>query len=72
MGIDCGSQVVICDVPIRFDTYKGCSHDCKYCFARKDRDISKIEVDRSISQLKNFIEGKRKALEICAKISLAR
>ena len=59
MGIDCGSQVVICDVPIRFDTYKGCSHDCKYCFARKDRDISKIEVDRSISQLKNFIEGKR-------------
>lgn len=22
MGIDCGSQVVICDVPVRFDTYK--------------------------------------------------
>ena len=21
----CGSQIFLCDVPIRFDTYKGCS-----------------------------------------------
>ena len=30
MGIDCGSQVVLCEYPIRLDTYEGCSHDCRY------------------------------------------
>ena len=35
----CGSQCYLCDVPIRFDTYIGCSHGCKYCFAEKFRDM---------------------------------
>ena len=39
----CGSQVVLCDVPIRFDTYKGCSHACKYCFVQRKKDISDID-----------------------------
>lgn len=55
----CGSQVILCDLPIRFDTYSGCSHLCKYCFAvRKgiDRAITK---DESPNTLRNWIGGKR-------------
>ena len=30
-------------MPIRFDTYKGCTHGCKYCFVQRNGkyDISK-------------------------------
>lgn len=59
MGIACGTQIVLCDLPIHFDTYKGCSHACKYCFVKRNSDITKIERDNCIKQLKNFIEGKR-------------
>lgn len=38
-----GSQVVICNLPIRFDTYSGCSHNCKYCFTYRKYDISTIK-----------------------------
>lgn len=58
----CGSQVILCDLPIRFDTYKGCSHFCKYCFARKKQDLSDISLDESIESLRNFIAGKRTAM----------
>ena len=55
----CGSQCILCDIPIRLDTYVGCSHGCKYCFAEKFRDMKDIEVDETATQLKGFIEGKR-------------
>lgn len=55
----CGSQCFLCDVPIRFDTYNGCSHGCEYCFAKKFNDISKIKKDEGPGTLKSFIEGKR-------------
>ena len=55
----CGSQCFLCDLPIRFDTYKGCSHACRYCFANAFNDISKIEFDEGITSLLNFINGKR-------------
>lgn len=55
----CGSQIPICDVPIRFDTYKGCSFGCKYCFVRRKSDISKIEKGEGAEALLNFIKGKR-------------
>jgi DNA repair photolyase len=46
--------------------YKGCSHGCKYCFAEKFQDISKIEVDETARSLKSFIDGKRdKATNWC-------
>lgn len=57
---DCGSQCWLCDLPVHFDTYKGCTHDCRYCFARKQRDIGKIEFNEGAKQLKDFVEGKRK------------
>ena len=28
------SQWLICPVPLHLDTYKGCVHDCVYCFGR--------------------------------------
>ena len=37
------SNILICDMPLRFDTYKGCSHGCEYCFVKLKRDISKIQ-----------------------------
>ncbi len=55
----CGSQMPICDVPIRFDTYLGCSHGCKYCFVHRKSDIKKIKVFESAIALKNFIDGNR-------------
>lgn len=55
----CGSQVPICDVPIRFDTYKGCSHGCKYCFVFRKVDIKNIKLDETPSALLSFIKGKR-------------
>lgn len=59
--VDCGSQVTICDMPIHFDNYVGCSHACEYCFVkRKGKDISKIKPKiGSYNSLKRFIEGKR-------------
>lgn len=59
MGCKCGSQVILCNLPVRFDTYKGCSHACRYCFAQKKANIAKIERDESVESLKSFIEGKR-------------
>lgn len=48
-----------CEVPINFDTYKGCSHNCKYCFVRKYGGIEKIEDNNCLSSLRRFIEGHR-------------
>lgn len=59
MGCKCGSQVILCNLPVRFDTYKGCSHGCKYCFAQKKRNIAKIMRDETVEALRTFIEGKR-------------
>lgn len=56
---DCGSQCWLCDLPVHFDTYTGCTHDCKYCFARKQRDIGKVGFNESPKQLLDFINGKR-------------
>jgi DNA repair photolyase len=60
-SIECGSQVFLCDLPIRLDTYKGCSHACSYCFSKAKTDISKV-TPLSFQSVKNFIEFKRPAL----------
>lgn len=54
------SNVLICDMPLRFDTYKGCSHGCAYCFARGKTDISKVEKKESPTILLDFINKRRK------------
>lgn len=56
----CGSQVYLCDLPISFDNYRGCSHGCKYCFAsNKNKTMLDIEKDEELLQIKKFVEGKR-------------
>lgn len=55
----CGSQVTLCDVPIRFDTYQGCGHACSYCFVSRKRDISEIKNAETATALRDFINGKR-------------
>ena len=59
MSINCGSQCMICDFPIHFDTYKGCSHACKYCFVKAKYDIANIEPVDQTRSLRSFISGKR-------------
>lgn len=56
---NCGSQVVLCDLPIRFDTYKGCSHLCKYCFVQRKKNIAEIEKGETFKALSSFIAGQR-------------
>jgi len=56
---ECGSQVILCDLPVRFDTYQGCSHGCKYCFASKKVDIADIRKGETAKALKRFIDGYR-------------
>lgn len=59
MGCRCGSQVILCNLPVRFDTYKGCSHGCKYCFVQKKTALTEIEKDETPNSLRKFIEGER-------------
>ncbi|MDR2927586.1 MAG: hypothetical protein LBV41_05215 [Cytophagaceae bacterium] len=58
---ECGSQILICDIPVRFDTYRGCSHGCAYCFVMRKTDISDISKGEGTEALRNFINGKRNA-----------
>lgn len=54
-----GSQVVICNLPIRFDTYSGCSHNCKYCFTYRKYDISTIKKNEGAKAIERWIKGER-------------
>ena len=58
----CGSQIPICDVPIRYDTYTGCTHACSYCFAKRLSDITQVGLGETPRQLLNFIQGKRSSV----------
>jgi len=54
-----GSQITLCNMPVRMDTYKGCSHGCKYCFTYRKYNISNIKPFEGAIALKSFINGKR-------------
>lgn len=57
----CGSQCYLCDYPVRFDTYKGCSHGCKYCFVQRGgkADLTTIMPSEGVKALRDFIKGRR-------------
>jgi len=57
----CGSQVILCDIPVRFDTYEGCGHACSYYFVKRKADISQIKLGESPEALRAWINGKRGA-----------
>ena len=61
MGVACGSQILLCDLPVRFDNYAGCSHGCKYCFAQKKWSIEEGEQISTYKALESFISGNRKS-----------
>ena len=61
MGCKCGTQVILCNLPVRFDTYKGCSHGCKYCFAQKKQNIAKIQRDETVEALCRSLRGSEDA-----------
>ena len=56
-----GSQIILCDLPIRLDTYVGCSHACEYCFAARKTDINKIRRGETVKALAAWIAGQRTA-----------
>jgi DNA repair photolyase len=56
---NCGSQIAICDLPIRIDSYKGCTHLCKYCFTSFKYDNKKVEIKDNVQSLVSFIKGQR-------------
>lgn len=55
----CGSQIILCGLPIRFDTYSGCSHLCKYCFSQKKINLNEIRTCETVKALESFINGNR-------------
>lgn len=55
----CGSQLILCDIPIRFDTYDGCGHACSYCFTKRKNEIAVIRPAESAKALVGFINGMR-------------
>jgi len=56
----CGSHILWCDIPIRFDTYRGCSFGCLYCREHKKQraGLAPQRMETEIA-LRRFIEGKR-------------
>ncbi|WP_207746732.1 radical SAM protein [Anaerotruncus colihominis] len=60
MSCKCGSQITLCNLPIRFDTYTGCSHGCRYCFVqKKNGQLEAVKKGDDAKALKAFIDGKR-------------
>jgi len=54
--INVSSKFAICGLPIRVDTYKGCSHGCRYCFAN-ERKIMEFKKTVSLGDL-DWVERK--------------
>lgn len=54
------SKFAICGLPIRVDTYKNCSHGCKYCFAN-DRKIMEFKKDLQVGNI-GYVERKLKKI----------
>lgn len=59
--IDCGSQVILCDLPVRLDTYKGCAHQCAYCFTKRKYDLADIRPEGGVKTVVKWCEGERPA-----------
>lgn len=58
--IDASSKFGLCGLPIRVDTYKNCSHGCKYCFAN-NRVIMEFEKSLQVGDEK-YVERKLKKI----------
>jgi DNA repair photolyase len=56
---DSGSQVTLCDMPIRIDSYAGCTHFCAYCFVLRTKSLDKIALKDTPATVRAFVEGRR-------------
>ena len=57
------SQFYFCPVPLRMDTYSGCSHGCLYCFANNS-DMKFINNEENIhTEFSSSIYYDKKALK---------
>lgn len=67
-SVKTGQIFVECPLPMNFDTYWGCSHACKYCFANDANFSKKTTEEKSVvptgdvKDLVRFVDGKRDAL----------
>ena len=67
-SVKTGQIFVECPLPMNFDTYRGCSHACKYCFAnnanfaKKTTDECAVIPTGDAKDLERFVNGKRDAL----------
>ena len=61
---ECGSQCILCDLPIRFDNYEGCAHSCEYCFVKRKNTIVKIKDRESPQSLKDFMNRNMSIKEV--------
>lgn len=53
-----GSQCILCDLPVRYDTYVGCTHNCSYCFVKRNNTLN-VRMGEGTKGLIDFIKGKR-------------
>ena len=57
-AINVSSKIAICGLPLRVDSYKNCSFNCRYCFSnnRKIMEFSKELQVANISQFEKTLK----------------
>ena len=50
------SQFCVCPIPFHFDTYRGCSYGCLFCFARDFIEFSRRNQDAD-KRKQSYLEG---------------
>lgn len=51
-ALNVSSKFAICGLPIRVDTYKGCSFGCTYCFSN-NRKICEFDKEFQVANLQS-------------------
>ncbi len=51
------SQFCVCPIPFHFDTYRGCSYGCLFCFARDFIQFSRRNQDDESKRKQSYLEG---------------
>lgn len=50
------SQFCVCPIPFHFDTFRGCSYGCLFCFARDFIEFSRRNQDAD-KRKQSYLEG---------------
>jgi len=57
------SQFYFCGIPFRLDTYRGCSHYCKYCFANARKGFQEAHFQVGVAKKEYFERLFKKAFD---------